>query len=283
MTLDALKKELGEEATAELESLVEEKVEQRVEEKIEEEREQRQQLENEIEDVQEEKQILEQRVDLLTDDVDQSNQSIAELQSRELEKNAHLRWENVEPAINAETLEVAEGRVERFQKEDGSFARLPGAKDTLQRGGSTTLANSDLLPIQQLARMDEDMIRANVNTVQARLAIKVWKEREKDEYGLWRSGSGQVREFFYASDLKGFIRAEEEGITNDYAKKLTSRTIDAFLELTKNRLGVKKKNRRKDGLRYKERRVVLFDDAEIPGEASKRGEDGPGTADVHGD
>lgn len=88
---------------------------------------------------------------------------------------------------------------------------------------------------------------------------------------------------FYASDLTSFIRDVEEGITHDYAKKLTSRTIDAFLQLSKNRVTVKKKNRRKDGLRYRERRVILPKDAEVPGETPNGGDAAPGTADVHGD
>ena len=42
--------------------------------------------------------------------------------------------------------------------------------------------------------------------------------------------------------------------------------MDALQELTKDRMYIKKRNRRKDGLKYKERRLHLPTDSEIPGE-----------------
>lgn len=244
-----------------------------LEDELQEERKERRRLEEENED-------LRKRVDGLSKSKDSHNEKVAELQSREIEKGAHLKEENV----YIPELEVPEGRVEQFQKEHGEYVRLPEQDDPLDRGGATSLAHADLLPIQQLARLDEDMIRANVSTIQGRLAVKVWQERKRDEYGLWRRGSGPVHEYFNASDLKSFILAQEDSINEDYAQKLVSRTISALKTFSRDRLGVQKKKRRKDGLRYQERRVVLKNDASIPGERNG-GEDAdsPGTAGVHGD
>ena len=71
-------------------------------------------------------------------------------------------------------------------------------------------------------------------------------------------------------------------MNEEYNQKLAGRTIDALLDLTKDRLYVKRKNRRKDGLSYKERRVILPEESEIPGETTF--ETGPPeTADVGGE
>ena len=42
----------------------------------------------------------------------------------------------------------------------------------------------------------------------------------------------------------------------------------ALLDLSKNRLAIRKKTERTNGLEYTERRVILPADAEIPGETS---------------
>lgn len=67
-------------------------------------------------------------------------------------------------------------------------------------------------------------------------------------------------------------------MNKEYSQKLAGRTIDALLDLTKGRLYVNRKNRRKDGLSYKERRIVLPENSEIPGETNV-----PETADVGGE
>jgi hypothetical protein len=82
-----------------------------------------------------------------------------------------------------------------------------------------------------------------------------------------------------ASDLKHWIRRQESGVSDAYAKKLVSRTIDALLELSKHRLAIRKQTERKNGLSYTERRVLIPTDAEYPGESPT---DSPETADVHG-
>lgn len=58
-------------------------------------------------------------------------------------------------------------------------------------------------------------------------------------------------------------------MSETYTKKLVSRTIDAMIDFSKNRLAVCRRIERKNGLEYTERRVILPTDATIPGETSK--------------
>jgi hypothetical protein len=207
---------------------------------------------------------------------------VAELQSRELEKGAHLVAEHVQP----DTLTLEAGRVERFEKDAGTHVRLPGGEDALERGGSTRLAHADLLPIQQLAQLDDDMLASEARPVQ--LAVKVWQEREVDaqktrnDARLWKHGSGDVREYLDGGELATWIRVEETGVSKEYAQKLASRTIDALKDLTKGRTRDELRNHRKDGLSYKERRLILPAASAIPGETGGAETEGPQTAGVAG-
>ena len=209
---------------------------------------------------------LKARLEALTKRSDTNAESIAELQSRELEKGAHLAAGNV----REDRLAVAEGRVEIFEKDAGPHVRIPGSEDALNRGGETRLAQADLLPIQQLARLDEEMLASESRPV--RIAVKAWQEREIDaqksrnDARLWKHGSKDVREYLDAGDLATWIRIEEMGVSKEYAQKLASRAIDAVLDLTKGRLYDELRTHRKDGLQYKERRLVVPADAAIPGE-----------------
>lgn len=205
---------------------------------------------------------------------------VNELQAREIEKGAHLLESNVDEL----EIDVAEGRLERIKKEDGnSYFRLPESEDPLNRGGSTTLAHGDLLPIQQLAQMDDDMLHSTTNDLPSRLAAKLWKARSDPTVGdnPWKKGSKGVREYVKASDMKHWIRRQESGVSENYAKKLVSRTIDRLKEFSNNRLAIRKKSERKNGLAYQERRVLLMEDAEIPGETTSE-EDSPATDGVLG-
>ncbi len=192
-----------------------------------------------------------------------NKQRLEELQSRELEKGAHL----LETNVDRHEIDVDGGRLEKIRTGDECYYRLPDADDPLDRSDAT-LAHADLLPIQQLARMDEDMLRSTTNALPSRLAAKLWKARTDPSVGdnPWQSGCKNVREYVKASDLKHWIRRREPGTSDAYAKKLVSRTIDALLDLSKNRLAVRRKRERKNGLEYTERRVLLTADAEIPGE-----------------
>ncbi|TYL37241.1 hypothetical protein CV102_18175 [Natronococcus pandeyae] len=207
-----------------------------------------------------------------------NKERIEELQARELEKGAHLRAANVDRC----DLELATDHLERLTKDDGrAYYRLPESEDPLDRGDSVSLAHGDLLPIQQLARMDDEMRRSTTNALPTRLAAKLWKARSDPDVGdnPWRQGCKTVREYVKASDLKHWIRRQESGVSDAYAKKLVSRTIDALLDLSKHRLAVRKQTERKNGLSYTERRVLLPTDADLPGDQPAGS---PETADVHG-
>lgn len=206
----------------------------------------------------------------------------SELQSRELEKGAHLLKENVDEL----EVDVDGNCLEKIQKEDGkAYYRLPKSEDPLDRGGSTTLAHGDLLPIQQLAKMDENMLHSATSDLPSRLAGKLWKARVDGTVGdnPWEKGCKGVREYVKAGDLKHWIRRQENGVSDEYAKKLVSRTIDRLLEFSNNRLVIRKKTERKNGLPYKERHVLLTDKAEIPGETGTVADGkSPATAGVSG-
>ncbi len=108
-----------------------------------------------------------------------NKERVTELQSRELEKGAHLR----EETVDEHDVEVPDGRLERLTKDDGeTYFRLPESADPLDRG-NVSLAYGDLLPIQQLARMHDEMRRAAANTVPTRLAAKLWQARVDDSVG----------------------------------------------------------------------------------------------------
>ncbi|WP_436346741.1 hypothetical protein [Natronorubrum sp. FCH18a] len=197
-----------------------------------------------------------------------NKERIAALQSRELEKGAHLRTEHVDE----HAVTVPDGRLERIEKDDGAaYYRLPEHADPLDRGGDVSLAYGDLLPVQQLARMDDQRRRSAANALPTRLAAKLWRARSDPSVGddPWERGCKGVDEYVTASDLRHWIRRQEPGISESYAKKLVSRTIDALLDLSKNRLAVRRKTERKNGLEYTERRVILPTDASIPGETRR--------------
>ncbi|ELY42671.1 hypothetical protein [Natronorubrum bangense] len=206
---------------------------------------------------------------------------LEELQARELEKGAHLRAEHVDE----HEIDVPDGRLEKLTKDDGNaYYRLPNQDDPLDRNHNTTLAHGDLLPIQQLARMDEDMRRTTTNALPTRLAAKLWQARTDSSVGddPWKTGCKSIDAYVTASDLKHWIRRQEPGTSETYAKKLVSRTIDAILELSKNRVAIRKRTERKNGLEYTERRLVLPTDAEIPGETVSQPTEPPETTDVRG-
>ncbi len=207
---------------------------------------------------------------------------LAELQARELEKGAHLLADGVDP----EEIEIAGDHLERFTKDDGrTYVRLPDHDDPLERGGSPTLTHGDLLPIQQLARMDEEMLRSTTNALPTRLAATLWKARVDSSVGdtPWRTGCKEIQEYVKASDLKHWIRRQERGVSDSYAKKLVSRTIDALLDLSNNRVAIRKRRERKNGLEYTERRLIIPADVAIPGEiGDSRSNTQPETADVLG-
>ncbi|MFA9428392.1 hypothetical protein [Natronorubrum sp. A-ect3] len=225
------------------------------------------------------------RIDALTDAARKrsgvNKQRIEELQARELEKGAHLLAATVDHC----EIDVDGDRLEQLTKDDGqTYYRVPESADPLERGGSITLSHGDLLPIQQLARMDEEMLRSTSNALPTRLAAKLWQARTDSSVGdnPWERGCKDIAEYVKASDLKHWIRRQEPGTSDTYAKKLVSRTIDAMLDLSKNRVAIRKRTERKNGLEYTERRLILPEDAEIPGETVSQPTEAPETPDVRG-
>ncbi len=204
---------------------------------------------------------------------------IEELQARELQKGAHLAAENVATS----NLPLADNHLEQIAKEGGAYYRMPNSDDPLDRGGSVQLATGDLLPIQQLARMDDDMLHSATSSLPARLAVKLWQRWEDDTSHdePWQQGSKNIRAYVAASDLRHWIRRQEASVSKDYAQKLVSRVIDAFEELAQHRVYVRKHTQRKNGLQYDERRLILPTDADIPGHPTAS-DGAPRTADVAG-
>ena len=127
--------------------------------------------------------------------------------------------------------------------------------------------------------MDDNMLHSTASSKPVRLAAEVWQDHEQEQSMLWNQGCNGVREYIDAGELAQWLRHNEPGANKEYSQKLAGRTIDALLDLTKGRLYMKRKNRRKDGLSYKERRIVLPEESEIPGETTFETSD-PETADV---
>jgi len=208
----------------------------------------------------------------------QNADRVAEIQSRELEKGAHLLAENVSTA----NIDVADGKLEEITKDDGeTYYRLPGEQDALDRGGAVAHSTADLLPIQRLSRYDDEMLAGVTNRKPDELAAKAWRERDDaGRYGLWTKGSGEWRVYLKSSDLADWIRTNEEGVSKNWSQELARRTMSAMKELSKTRLVKKRKNRTADGLKYQENVLVLKSDVDLPGEVGAT--DAPDTDEVAG-
>lgn len=253
-----------------------------------EERARREQLEERVEEVEAENEALREtveeqnaQIDALEKKAGSNYDRLLEIQCRELEKGAHLRDENV----YVPDLSIAGGRIERITKEDGeTYVRLPGERDALERGGAVAHSTADLLPIQRLSRYDDEMLANVTNRKPDELAAKAWRERdEAGRYDLWTNGGNGWRVYLKSSDLAQWIRAREDGVSRNYSQELARRTMDAMHELSKSRLVKKRKNRRSDGLEYKENVLVLREDVDLPGEISPtETDDGPATDEVAG-
>jgi hypothetical protein len=186
--------------------------------------------------------------------------AVAELQTREIEKGAHLPEESLYP----DSL-PSSANVERFLKNGAYHYRLLDADDPLERSENPQLTYADLLPIQRLATWDsEDLEGENIDV---RIAVWLWSQRNEPG-SLWKRGSKGVRQYVEAGDLKTAIRARES-VSDEYGKKLVSRAFDAILRLTNNRLVIRKKEKRQNGLSYQERRLILPEDSSIPGETMR--------------
>jgi uncharacterized coiled-coil protein SlyX len=268
-----------------LEATVDQQTQQieQLESELEAERHAREEAEERVADLEGTGQRQDALLDALQKRVGTTRSMLGELQSRELAKGAHLQWDHVEPTLEDELLDLPDGRLEQISKDDGQYARLPEEDDPLNRGGSVQLAHGDLLPIQQLARLDDETLASVADARPDRLAAQVWQARDDPGEDLWNQGCNGVRQYLDAGELATWIRIQEGDVGRDYAMKLARRTIDALLDLAKHRLYDELRSRRTDGLEYKERRVVLPADAEIPGEMSPSEARCPETPGVVGD
>lgn len=260
----------------ELDDLIEEKVDEATEEL----REEKEELRGRVEDLEREVEATRSLAKAAINRVKSVEPMIGELQSRELEKGAHLLWENIERNVEVKNIDIDGNQIERITKDDGSiYGRLPGEEDGLMRGGAITHSTADLLPIQRLARYDDEMLATVTKCQEDELAAKSWRKRQEyGRYDLWSKGSGDVRVYLNSSDLAEEIRNQRAGISKKYSQELARRTMDSMLDLAKGRLCMVKKAHRKDGLSYKERRIVLKKDVDLPGE--RRSSDPPTTSEV---
>jgi hypothetical protein len=105
------------------------------------------------------------------------DERVDELQAREFEKGVHLLADNIE----ADRISVDDNKLERITKNDGNtYFRLPGEDDALGRGGAVAHSTADLLPIQRLARYDDEMLASVTNRKPDELAGKAWRGRNED-------------------------------------------------------------------------------------------------------
>ena len=194
-----------------------------------------------------------------TDGIAKLETALAELQAREIEKGAHLPENSLYPDSLPENADI-----ERFLKNGEHYYRLLNTDDPLEHGEKPQLAYADLLPIQKLATWaSEDLENENIDV---RLAVWLWSQRDSSG-SLWKRGSKSVRLYIEAGDLKTAIKARER-VSDEYAKKLVSRTFEAILRLSNNRLVIRRKEKKQDGLAYQERRLILPEDSSIPGETT---------------
>ncbi|QZA87891.1 hypothetical protein K0C01_08790 [Salinarchaeum sp. IM2453] len=215
----------------------------------------------------------------VTEWIDQYRDMLCELHSKELQKGSKLRKDHVMPDL----LPDGPDQLKTVKRDGEVFYKAKDLPEAIEEDGPDALPYEDLLPIQKLNRMDEDTFNRTTNSDAEELAAELWASRG-NRHSPWKRGCKNVREYVSASDLKMWIIRERSDVSQEYAKKLVSRIIDVMHMLTRNRIQVKKKTRRTDGLTYKERRIIIPDDAEIPGESSPTNTDqsSPGTSVVTG-
>lgn len=179
--------------------------------------------------------------------------STAELQTRELEKGAHLREENVQPT----DLQTSTKHVECITKDNGeAYVRIPGNEDPVGGRDDVAVAMEDLLPIQRLARLPEEMRESELSGKEnVQRAVWLWENRET----RMSKGSGEVNLFIDAGELAKDLSIKFD---IDATSETAKRVMEYFCEYSKRRAYTKKKT--KPG-GYKERRLILPSDASVPG------------------
>jgi len=261
-------------AIAEIESRFEDKImdlEKRVDELEDEKDELRDrvdELEDENDKLRERADSLERENELAVNGMKWNKDRLKELQTRELEKGAQLKTENLPLP---EELEVSTEHAEKVTRSDGTeVLKLPGRDDPVDgTEHEVAVAMDDLLPIQRLARLPEDMLDDELaNKKNVRRAVWLWDERED----LMTKGSSGVHRYIDAGDLAMYLKTRFE---IDPSSETTKRVMKQFVEYANNRAYIKKQ-RKPEG--YEERRLIIPADAEIPGERSTLTDEEPGAA-----
>lgn len=234
---------------------------------------------------------LQEQVDGLADDTEEhevrldsfskwketETRRVRELQSREFVKGGHLRTENVEPT----EIDIENGKLERITKDDGKqyFRAFGEINDDPFDSDNITCSYDDLLPIQQLARLPDEMLAEQPTTDER--ATWVWQNREE-----WmKKGCNGVKRYIDASDLATELYLKDDRIgSRESAQTIAGKVMHRVVELSKTRTRVERKNRRKNGAPCTEKRLIVPEDAEIPGSnPTPRTEDSPPNAVVSGD
>lgn len=193
---------------------------------------------------------------------------VVELQERELLKDAHLSVENLD---SADVSEATEAKLGKVQKDEGAFWYVgdDAGSDPVEANDAAKadprLSSADLLPVQQLASMDDDTLDRHSGTVADYWAARLWRQRG-EKGSLWKEGSKSVKEYIDASDVAREIYIESDNVSRDSAREYARRAFRSLTDLSAGRTYTKQVEKRSDGLTYKETRLVLPTDAEIPGE-----------------
>jgi len=185
---------------------------------------------------------------------------VQELQVRELEKGAHLKTDNLpEPHELATSTEHAE----KVTREDGTeVLKLPGVEDDVASGtgAEIALAMDDLLPIQRLARLPDDMAAEQIGEkTNLERAVWLWQNREN----FMKKGGPGVDRYIDSGDLQTHLAAREDGLQP--SSETAKRVMTFFVDFSNDR-AFTKMDTKPNG--HKERRLVIPEDAEIPGERS---------------
>lgn len=236
-------------------------------------------LEEQLAEVEKRSKINESRVDAA---VDKTDEKIAEIQMTLMRRGVRLR----EATVDEIDLPVDHDQLKHAVEGGQEVVYLPEAMT--ETTGPSELEGENLLPIQQLARMNDGRLASTTETRGQYIGVKIWQQRIKHGAGdgsIWSRGADGL-EWLDASDARQYIRynleREDEDLSKNYAKKLAGRALEFIQEFANNRCYVKKRQHTKDGLTYQERRLHLPGDAHIPGEDDELPSARPGTNDVPG-
>jgi hypothetical protein len=198
---------------------------------------------------------------------------VQELQERELEKGAQLKTENLP---DPSELNTSTEHAEKLTREDGTeVLKLPGVEDDLAgTEAEIAVAMDDLLPIQRLSRLPDEMTEEQIGE-KTNLERALWLWENRDHY--MNKGSAGVDRYIDSGELQTVLSAKEDGLQP--SSETAKRVMSFFVDWTNDRTYTKKE-RKPNG--HKEHRLVIPEDAEIPGERSSLADDGTANTVVSG-